>query len=214
MHDLTDRLLQRAALSGLAIGADLLPPLAAYFELLEHWNEKINLTSLVDPDEAIDRLLLEPIAAARDLPSQGSLIDLGSGGGSPAIPLALALGAVKLVMVESRERKAAFLREAVRHLELSSVAAVETSRFEQLAGRDGFRDSFTLVSIRAVRIDEQTLTAARAFLRPHGLVASFRSPRGPDRPLVTPAGLTFVRKGALLKQSPSQLALFRRVEHS
>ena len=56
------------------------------------WNRKINLTALTDPDEAIDRLLLEPLVAARYLPVPGepSLMDIGSGGGSPAIPLKLA----------------------------------------------------------------------------------------------------------------------------
>lgn len=214
MSDLTERLLRRAELSGVVVPSALLSPLTAYFELLERWNEKINLTSLVDPDEAIDRLLLEPVAAASHLPRSGRLIDLGSGGGSPAIPLALALGATTLVMVESRERKAAFLREAIRQLELYNVASVEMSRFEELAGREGFRDSFSMVSIRAVRIDSQTLASVEAFLRPDGLLASFRSPKSSDRPMPLPAGLLPVKTVQLLRQSSAQLAVFRRMEAS
>ena len=67
--------------------------LVTYYELLARWNRKINLTSLEDPDEAIDRLLLEPVIAARHLsPAVVNVMDVGSGGGSPALPLALALG--------------------------------------------------------------------------------------------------------------------------
>ena len=88
------------------------PKLVTYLELLWKWNRKINLTAILEPEMAIDRLLLEPLAAAAHLPAGGMLADLGSGGGSPAIPLALALSPSKLLMVESRSRKASFLREA------------------------------------------------------------------------------------------------------
>ena len=68
-------------------------------------------------DETFDRLLIEPLIASRYLPSTDcSVIDVGSGGGSPAIPLKLAMPGISLRMVESKTRKAAFLREAVRRL--------------------------------------------------------------------------------------------------
>ena len=80
----------------MVIPEPLASQLVVYYQLLSHWNRKINLTSLSDPDEAVDRLLLEPVAAAAVLPANRALIDLGSGGGSPAIPLALALGATRV----------------------------------------------------------------------------------------------------------------------
>lgn len=209
MRDLTERLLQRATLSDLEIPAGLVRRLSRYYQLLDRWNEKINLTSLVDPDEALDRLLLEPVAAARSLPFGGRLIDLGSGGGSPAIPLALASGAAKLVMVESRERKAAFLREAVRQLDLS-IASVETSRFEALAAREDFQGAFDIVSIRAVRVDRQALATAATFLAAGGVVALFRGPSGPDRPAEAPPELVLVSTAQLLRQSNSRLTVLRR----
>src|SRR5262245_60756251 len=96
--------------------------LTAYFELLRKWNRKIALTSLPVEDagdEAIDRLLIEPVVASKFLIQQrGSALDIGSGGGSPAIPLKLACPGLSLRMVESKTRKAAFLRETVRTLEL------------------------------------------------------------------------------------------------
>ena len=97
---LAEVLAERAGLSGLSVPPALAERLIAYYSLLSHWNRKINLTSLSDPKEAVDRLLLEPVAAAASLPSGLELVDLGSGGGSPAVPLALALAVPQLVMVE------------------------------------------------------------------------------------------------------------------
>ncbi len=129
--DLLQRLTERSSQAGLDVEPPVASRLVAYYALLEHWNRTINLTSLRNVDDAIDRLLLEPLAAARYLPSQSQLLDIGSGGGSPAIPLAIGLGVTSLVMVESNSRKAAFLREAVRELEMP--ARVEAARLESLS---------------------------------------------------------------------------------
>ena len=174
MHPLESRLRDRAASAGLFIADALQGPLLAYYDLLLRWNAKINLTALDNADEAIDRLLLEPIAAARHLGQKRTLMDLGSGGGSPAIPLALALQSPKLVMVESKGRKAAFLREAAT---VTGVAAVvEAERFEVLAERRSYVRTFDVVSMRAVRMDLDALGVAVKFAAPDGRVALFVSP--------------------------------------
>jgi len=168
---LAERLEARARAAGVDLQSALRDRLLAYYELLSKWNRTINLTSLSDPDAAIDRLLLEPLLAARVLPQPAAMMDLGSGGGSPAIPLALALDSPHLVMVESRGRKAAFLREAAREIGLH--ATVEAARFEDLTGRSDYRGTMDLVSMRAVRMDEATLDIARAFAKPGGSLALF-----------------------------------------
>jgi 16S rRNA (guanine527-N7)-methyltransferase len=165
------RILARAQRHGLSVPPDAVPRLAAYFDQLQRWNTKINLTALTDADTAIDRLLLEPLAAAAHLPSGGALIDLGSGGGSPAIPLAVLLRTERLVMVESKMRKAAFLREAARTADVS--ATVENERFEEIARRGVYAGGMSMVSIRAVRLDLTVLVLARSFLTPTGQVVLF-----------------------------------------
>ena len=174
MHSLEARLSERAGLAGLHLDESLKAPLLAYYDLLLRWNAKINLTALDDADAAIDRLLLEPVAAARHLPAHSTLLDLGSGGGSPAIPLALALGAPRLVMIESRGRKAAFLREAARAAGVT--ADVEAERFEDLARAGRYWREFDLVSMRAVRMDVDALKTAAAFTAEAGKVVLFVSP--------------------------------------
>jgi 16S rRNA (guanine527-N7)-methyltransferase len=208
--DLGQRLADRAAHEGLLVDEDLRGKLVAYFEVLQHWNRKINLTSLTDSDQAIDRLLLEPLAAARYLPHHARIADLGSGGGSPAIPLGLVLSATGLLMVESRQRKCAFLREAAR--EVGLPATVESARFEDVARRGDYIHRFDLVSIRAVRHDEPALAAAAGLVDDGGLVALFRGPSGPERFDATAANLAWRETLPLLPSTGSRLTVLFHVE--
>ena len=158
-HDVRSRLVRRAAKNNLFISDPLAESLSAYYELLARWNRKINLTSIENLDEAIDRLLLEPLAASRSFPPSATLLmDVGSGGGSPAIPFKLVIPRLKLTMVEAKARKSAFLREAIRHLELTDTV-VENARYEELLARPELHEALHVVSLRAVRIEARVLTS-------------------------------------------------------
>jgi 16S rRNA (guanine527-N7)-methyltransferase len=154
-----------------------LPTIKIYFSLLAKWNRRINLTALPlypPSDEAIDRLLVEPIAASRFAGTPERIIDLGSGGGSPAIPFWLGTdpsGMIQLVMVESRSKKCAFLREAVR---FKLRARVIEQRFEDLLQTNpDLRSSADIVTIRAVRLDEDVRSLIGELLAPNGRVFHF-----------------------------------------
>jgi 16S rRNA (guanine527-N7)-methyltransferase len=160
----------------------------AYLTLLLKWNRRINLTALpLDPpsDEAIDRLIIEPLVASRQVKDTDRLcIDVGSGGGSPGIPFHLACPAVALVLVEVKVRKSAFLREVVRQLGLENVE-VENRRFEELLARSDLLESADIVTVRAVRPNVGLWNTVQAFLRPGGRVLWFGSSGG-DRPVEAP----------------------------
>lgn len=185
-RDLHSRLARRASKAGLFVAEPLIDRLVAYYELLARWNRKINLTSLENPDEAFDRLLVEPLVAAKHLQSSAQrLIDIGSGGGSPAIPFKLAAPHLRLTMVEVKARKSAFLREAIRQLNLDG-ADVETTRYEELLVRSELHEACDVVSLRAVRTEVRVLTSLQAFLKPGGALMLFRGPSGPDTPSLVP----------------------------
>lgn len=209
-RDLKTRLFRRAQRCGVFLPDDLSDRLLLYYELLARWNRKINLTALNDPDEAIDRLLLEPILAARHL-SPGSLpiLDVGSGGGSPAIPLKLASPRSALTMVEVKARKSAFLREAIRTLELTD-AQVETSRFEELLARPELHEAFGVLSLRAVRVELRSLMTLQAFLRPGGVMLMFRGPGGPREPQSVPT-LRWMETHPLVESLQSRLTILQKV---
>lgn len=182
-RDLRTRLAKRSVKAGFCLSDDLSAGLTSYYDLLARWNSKINLTALENPDEAIDRLLLEPVVAARQIPpGPVCLMDVGSGGGSPAIPLALTHGPqTQLTMVEVKARKCAFLREAVRTLSLPTTS-VETARYEELLVRPELHEHFDVLSMRAVRVDPKILNSLQAFLKPGGLLLLFRGPAGAEAP--------------------------------
>ena len=158
---------RRAHAAGITIEPDLLEALEAYYLLLTKWNARINLTAFrLTPggeDDAVDWLLVEPLVAARYVPGRArTLLDAGSGGGSPAIPMALASPQLHLRMVEVKTRKAIFLREAVRTLGLKR-AEVETARFEELLPRPELHEAQDLVTIRAVRVETRRSSPCRRF---------------------------------------------------
>jgi 16S rRNA (guanine527-N7)-methyltransferase len=212
-RDSRSRLIRLASKADIAIPSALADRLVVFLELLLRWNRKINLTSLDNVDSAISRLLLEPLAAARFVkPPSGRLIDLGSGGGSPAIPLALALSELDLTMVEVKARKAAFLREAVRVLELPH-ALVENTRFQDLLERHGHQGTYSAVSVRAVRIETSTLRQVARFLGPDGLALLFRGQSGPvELPDADPLAWTGTYPLLDPLGTGSRLSVFRRVE--
>ena len=106
----------------------------AHINLLQAWGRKMNLTSIQDPAEIARRHFLEGIVAGeklRELAAVGPLLDLGSGNGFPAVPMAVACqGARPVILVESSEKKAAFLRALIRDLEWMD-ARVEIRRAER-----------------------------------------------------------------------------------
>jgi 16S rRNA (guanine527-N7)-methyltransferase len=208
-RDFSTRLTRRALRVGLFLNDELVEKLDTFYGLLFRWNQKINLTSIADPDEAVDRLLLEPLLAARYVPASATrLMDIGSGGGSPAIPLKLALSHLHLTMVEAKVRKSAFLREASRQLGLTATV-VETTRVEELLARPQLHETFDLVSMRAVRIEMRMLNTIQAFLRPGGHVLLFRGPHGPAEPVVVPP-LQWVDTYPLVEVMQSRATLLQK----
>lgn len=200
----------RAENVGLELSAGVVAGLEAYFALLARWNRRLNLTSLpVDTlgPEAIDRLLLEPLSAAAAFPHPARFwVDLGSGGGSPAIPLKLVRPEVELTMIEARGRKAAFLRELVRTLRLDA-ARVEAVRFETLVGTPAWTGNADVVTARAVRPDPAFVALVEQLLRSGGTLLLFESAGA--EPLKSGA-LTGVGSRPLVGRSDVKLNIYCR----
>lgn len=213
-REFRERLKRRAKGAGLILDGSLLEKLETYYQLLTKWNAKINLTAfnlLPEGDEAaIDRLLIEPLVAARYIPENSkTLLDAGSGGGSPAIPLKLTTPTLQLRMVEVKTRKAVFLREAIRTLALRD-AEVESTRFEELLPRAELHEALDLVSIRAVRIETRTLLTLQAFLRPGGKLLLFRGAGKNDLEDSPPPPLAWMATYPLVDSLHSKLVVLSK----
>lgn len=188
---LAARIARLAESAGIVLDRHQLEQLAAYLNLLRRWNTTINLTSLDLenlPLSTVERLLLEPLTAATLIATtEGHWYDLGSGGGSPALPIKVARPDLALTMVESRGRKVAFLREAVRQMGLSDTEVCST-RIDELHTRPT-KGIVQLITMRAVRIDADVVRAIRHMLSPSGEVVLF----GADAAKLCAAGFTPIR---------------------
>ena len=113
-------------------------------------------------------------------------------------------------MVESKTRKAVFLREAVRELSLTDTQ-VETTRFEELLARPDLHESTDVVSMRAVRVESKVLVTLQAFLRPGGRIILFRGPGGIDLSEAVTPPLMWTASYPLLETLRSRLIVLEKV---
>ena len=157
-----DRLNGLLRLAGLAeIDSLLAGRFQAYLELLIRWNAKMNLTAVRDEEGILSRHFVESIACARVVPEGvRTLLDFGSGGGFPGIPIALCRPELEVTLAESQNKKAAFLMQALRTIGLS--AAVHAGRAETLT------TTFDCVVMRAVDDMERAVRIASDLVAPGG----------------------------------------------
>jgi 16S rRNA (guanine527-N7)-methyltransferase len=157
-------------------GFDTLGPSQAgrfeeYLALLLRWNSRVNLTAIWGEDGILSRHFVESIACARALPAGiATLLDFGSGAGFPGIPIAICRPEIAVALAESHGKKAAFLREAVRTLGLSST--VHSARAETLVG------GFDCVVLRAVERMPQAVQSAARLVERGGWLALMTSTNG------------------------------------
>src|SRR2546427_4801107 len=148
-------LLDGAARLNIELGDAQLARLDQLGAALRDGNQRVNLTRITDPAEIETRHFLDSLSAALPLIDrlrQGEplrLVDVGSGGGMPGLPLKIAFPAVRVTLVESVGKKAAFLREVVEQLALTDVEVVG-QRAEDAARDPRHRDAYTWATARAL----------------------------------------------------------------
>lgn len=196
---------------GIALDDAAIERLLDYVDLLERWNAAYNLTAVRDPAEMVTRHLIDSLAILPYV-SGATLADLGSGAGLPGIPLAIAAPARETLLVDSNGKKARFLREAVRRLELRHVRVAE-SRVEDVAG------TFDCITARAFASLGEMLGWGGHLLAPDGVWLAMKG-RAPEDELdavprefrvekvvtLNVPGLDAERHLVILKRSASSVA--------
>ena len=142
--------------------------LLAYLELLAKWNKTYNLTAIRDPDKMISHHLLDSLAVLAHLPP-GALADVGSGGGLPGIPLAIAEPTRRVTLNDASHKKAAFLQQAIIELRLANA--------EVYAGRvQAWRPAqkFACVIARGFAELAEFIATCRHLVAPGGVLAAMK----------------------------------------
>jgi 16S rRNA (guanine527-N7)-methyltransferase len=125
----------------------LIAQLSTYLDLLLKWNARTNLTSIRSPKEIVTRHFGESLFAAHHLGEPKTLLDFGSGAGFPGLPIALLHPEIHVTLAESQNKKASFLREVVRTLNLDTE--IWPRRVEELPSAKSF-DTITLRAVDAM----------------------------------------------------------------
>jgi len=144
-----------------------LEQLLTYLDLLLKWNAKTNLTAIREPEQIVRRHFGESLALAEmvdELAGIETSADLGSGAGFPGLPLAIFCPEIKITCIESQNKKATFLKEVVRTLDLPNVSVLN-QRAEEVALK------FDFVTMRAVERFTQALMVGSLMLKPGGWLA-------------------------------------------
>jgi 16S rRNA (guanine527-N7)-methyltransferase len=167
------RIGEDAGAMGIRLSPEQLKLLGRHVDLLLRWNKSINLTSITDPEEVVEKHVLDSLALVPVLPS-GSLLDAGSGGGFPGIPVAIARPDLEVVLVDSVQKKVAFLKNALAELRLPKVRA-HAVRLEGNPSREDLPRVHAAVA-RAYAAPGTWLALADHYVLPRGVAICMLGP--------------------------------------
>ena len=163
-----------------ALALDLPPDVRAAIDgharLLLAWTEAINLTAIRDPAEVARLHVLDSLSAVPFLRERGAtaLLDIGSGGGYPGLPLAAALPATRALLVDSVGKKVRFLETAIAATGLGDRVAAEQARAETLAADPRDREGWSVVTARAVGSLGELIELGLPLVAPDGVLVVWK----------------------------------------
>ena len=140
---------------------------------LMKWNQKTNLTAITDPFEVAVKHFLDSIVPVKIIPSNASLLDIGSGGGFPGIPLKISLPSLSVTLIDASRKKVSFLKHIIRRLELKNIDALQI-RAEEFANKPGVAKKFNVIISRAFSSMTTFALTALPFLKKEGAIIAMR----------------------------------------
>lgn len=141
-----------------------------YKEMIKEWNEKVNLTAIVEDDEIIKKHFIDSIKVFKfeKLKNGRKVIDIGTGGGFPGIPMKIVNPSTEVVLLDSLNKRINFLNEVIKDLELNNIRTIH-GRAEDFARESRYREKFDVATSRAVA----NLTVLSEFCLPYVKVGGY-----------------------------------------
>lgn len=169
----------QAALAELqiTIGSAQEEQLLRFLDELLRWNQSINLTAITDRNEALIKHLVDALSLLPLLHGDETLLDMGSGGGLPGLPLKMVMPGLKLTSVDAVAKKISFQKHIIRTFALPGVVA-RHGRLEDLGREPALAGNFDLVVARAFASLADCVRLARPFLKPGGRLIAMKGPEG------------------------------------
>ena len=120
-----------------------------YMQLLLEWNEKMNLTAIIEPNEIIQKHFIDSLSIAKYIKSKENILDIGTGAGFPGIPLKIAMPENSIILLDSLNKRIHFLEEIITQLDLYNIEAFH-GRAEEFIHQKNQRECYDIVTSRAV----------------------------------------------------------------
>jgi 16S rRNA (guanine527-N7)-methyltransferase len=150
-----------------------------YLRELKEWNQKVNLTSLKNDTAIIKNHFIDSLSIIPHLPPAISLLDMGSGGGFPGVPVKIARPSLQVTLLEATRKKANFLRHLIRALELSHITTLE-GRAEAVTAHDQPHPLFDIVISRAVTRLKPFLLLGEPFVKKGGYLLAMKGAKAEE----------------------------------
>jgi len=159
------------------LGKNELEKFEKYLELIQEYNQRLNLTSIKDEPGIVVKHFLDSLAGHQFLKSGWFIADLGSGMGCPGIPLKIARPSLRLILIESNHKKSAFINQVIRALGLENARAIAHNA-EDKNFQLGLARQLDAILVRAFGTLYKTTKIASPYLKPNGRLVAYKGPEG------------------------------------
>jgi 16S rRNA (guanine527-N7)-methyltransferase len=177
-------LIDGAAQMGVAVSETQAALMARHAQALLDWNRKLNLTAISDPVEVVVKHCLDAILPLPHIPHEGSLLDIGTGGGFPGIPLKIMRPVQSMTLIDGSRKKVNFVKFVIRELQLPAIEAIQVRAQDLAAGR-AYQGRFQVIVARALADLNTLVQIALPLLAPRGKILLYKGPADASQPGLT-----------------------------
>jgi 16S rRNA (guanine527-N7)-methyltransferase len=168
-------LIDGAAQMGMAVSGTQAALMARHAQVLLDWNRKLNLTAISDPVEVAIKHCLDAILPSPHIPLEGPLLDIGTGGGFPGIPLKIMRPEQSMTLIDGSRKKINFVKFVIRELQLPGIEAIQ-ARAEDLAAGRAYQRHFQVIVARALADLDTIVKLSWPLLAPGGKILLYKGP--------------------------------------
>ena len=172
-------IIEGSRLLGVEIDEGVTAQFSVHASELIRWNRKINLTAITDPRDIAIKHFIDSLAPSKRIPDEARVLDIGSGGGFPGIPLKILKPFLSVLMIDSARKKVNFLKHVLRTLDLEHIEALQI-RAETLSKDPEFANSFDVIISRALSDLAPFLKNALPLLAPQGTILAMKGKTDPE----------------------------------